>query len=133
MFDQTFLFRISLIPTEIPEYRKTHIIAQGYSDMIWPLWSREYLSQLITRSKWNVYQYRKINVGELVWLIDDDFVKRYNAIKLTRFIDTFSATDFFEQKKSKHQRAFTKCPLLNWHCCTTPSEISGIYRMKYQF
>ncbi len=54
------------------EMRKVFRASQAYAEMIWCRWSREYLPQWNSRSKWNQMQEHKLEVSDSVWLVEDN-------------------------------------------------------------
>ena len=70
---------------------KSFQTAQAYADLIWKRWTREYLPQWNQISKWSKEYMRKLNEGDLVWLVGDS-VKRCEY-KLGRIIEILPGND----------------------------------------
>ena len=51
--------------------RKAFKVAECYSAQIWSRWTREYLNLLMSRSKWANDNQRQLQVGDLVWLVEE--------------------------------------------------------------
>ena len=73
------------------DLRRAFKTAQCYSDMIWKRWMKEYLPQWNSRSKWKSEEVRNIQVGELVWLVDES-LKRCDY-KMGRVKEVYQGSD----------------------------------------
>ena len=61
--------------------------SQRYADMIGTRWITEYRPEWNKRSSWATESERKLEIGELVWLVDES-LKR-SDYKMARVIETF--------------------------------------------
>ena len=46
--------------------RRTYKMAQGYNEMIWQRWNKEYLPKCHARAKWDQKAKQSLEVGDLV-------------------------------------------------------------------
>ena len=70
--------------------RKMSKVAQVYHQMIWSRWAEEYLPKWNVRSKWATNDERVLNIGELIWLIEES-VRHEN--KMARVLEVFPGAD----------------------------------------
>ena len=71
--------------------RKLYKASQAYHEMIWKRWARDYLPQWNVRPKWGSNDVRALQVGDLVWVIDES-VKRCKN-QMARVLDVFPGSD----------------------------------------
>ena len=73
-------------------------VAHAYNQMIWNRWAKEYLPKWDVRSKGAIEDERELEVGDLVWLIDESVRRHEN--KMARVTEVFSGTDGVIQSAS---------------------------------
>ena len=71
--------------------RKMCKMAQAYNQMIWNRWSKQYLPKWNLRSKWATDDERVLEVGDLVWLIDESVGRHEN--KMARVMEVYPGAD----------------------------------------
>ena len=71
--------------------RKLYKVSQAYHEMIWGRWARDYLPQWNVRPKWGSNDVRALQVGDLVWVIDES-VKRCKN-QMARVLDVIPGSD----------------------------------------
>ena len=71
--------------------RKLYRVSQAYHEMIWKRWAHDYLPKWNVRPKWGSNDGRALNIGDLVWVIDES-VKRYKN-QMARVLDVFPGSD----------------------------------------
>ena len=71
--------------------RKLYRVSQAYHEMIWKRWAHDYLPKWNVRPKWGSNDGRALQVGDLVWVIDES-VKRCKN-QMARVLDVFPGSD----------------------------------------
>ena len=67
----------SIVGVDEFDHRKRYARAQSYANAIWARWLKEYVLALNRRSKWQTPAERHLNVGDLVWIVEESNPRGY--------------------------------------------------------
>ena len=73
------------------DLNKSFKAAQAYASLTWKRWTKEFLPQSNVRTKWTRGDQRNLEVGDLVWLVDEN--SNRCDYKLARVTDVHPGSD----------------------------------------